>query len=83
MLQGQGPSAMGGKKSYLTDGKLTGGIGLIAWPASWGLSGIMTFVVNQDGGVFQKDLGPDTAKKAAAIKLFDPDLRWARIDITL
>jgi hypothetical protein len=82
MLKGQGPSAMGGKKSYLTNGKLTEGVGLVAWPASYGSSGIMTFLVNQDGTVFQKDLGPDTAKKARAMTLFDPDLTWARIDIT-
>ncbi len=82
MLKGQGPSAPGGKRSYLTDGKLTGGVGLVAWPAAYGSSGIMTFLVNQDGVVFQKDLGPDTARKVAAITAFDPDLSWARVDVT-
>jgi hypothetical protein len=60
---------------------MTGGFGLIAWPASYGASGIMTFIVNQDGVVFQKDLGPNTATTAAATKLFDPDLSWARVDV--
>jgi hypothetical protein len=60
---------------------MTGGFGLIAWPASYGASGIMTFIVNQDGVVFQKELGPNTATTAAATKLFDPDLSWARVDV--
>jgi hypothetical protein len=60
---------------------MTNGFGLIAWPASYRASGIMTFIVNQDGVVFQKDLGPNTAAAAAATKLFDPDLTWARVDV--
>jgi hypothetical protein len=60
---------------------MTNGFALIAWPASYGASGIMTFIVNQDGIVFQKDLGPSTPKLAAMAKLFDPDLRWARVDV--
>jgi len=57
------------------------GFAPIAWPATYGASGIMSFIVNQDGIVFQKDLGADTAKIAAATKLFDPDLSWSRVDI--
>ena len=60
---------------------MTKGFALIAWPASYGASGIMTFIVNQDGIVFQKDLGPNTAAVVAATKLFDPDLTWARVDV--
>ena len=54
----------------------------VAWPASFGASGIMTFVVDQDGVVFQKDLGTGTAAAAASITRLDPDLTWARIDVT-
>jgi Protein of unknown function (DUF2950) len=81
ILTAQGPNAAGGAQSYLTDGKMTGGFGLIAWPATFGASGIMTFVVNQDGVVFQKDLGPDTAARAASIRRFDPGLDWARVGV--
>ena len=73
-LKGQGPSADGGRMSYLVDGRQTGGFAVLAWPASYGSSGIMTFQINQEGVVFQKGLGPETAKKAAAISAFDPDL---------
>jgi Protein of unknown function (DUF2950) len=81
ILTGQGTSAAEGARDYLSGGRMTKGFALIAWPASYGASGIMTFIVNQDGIVFQKDLGPNTAVAAAAIKLFDPDLSWARVDI--
>jgi hypothetical protein len=60
---------------------MTKGFALIAWPASYGTSGIMTFIVNQDGIVFQKDLGSATASVAETIKLFDPDISWARVDV--
>jgi hypothetical protein len=60
---------------------MTNGFALIAWPASYGASAIMTFIVNQDGIVFQKDLGPRTVAIAAATKLFDPDLSRARVDV--
>jgi hypothetical protein len=81
ILTGQGTSAQEGARDYLSGGRMTNGFGLIAWPASYGASGIMSFIVNQDGIVFQRDLGPDTAAVAARTKLFDPDLSWARIDI--
>jgi hypothetical protein len=60
---------------------MTSGFALIAWPASYGVSGLMSFAVNQDGIVFQKDLGPQTAAIAAATKLFDPDLSWEKIEV--
>jgi Protein of unknown function (DUF2950) len=81
ILTGQGTSAAEGALDYVSDGRMTKGFALIAWPVSFGASGIMTFIVNQDGIVFQRDLGPDTAAMAKAIQLFDPDLSWARVDI--
>ena len=81
ILTGQGTSAAEGERNYLSGGRMTNGFALIAWPASYGASGIMTFIVNQDGVVFQKDLGPNTATVAAATKLFDPDLSWARVEV--
>jgi hypothetical protein len=82
ILTGQGPNSTEGAMNYIgADGEMTKGFAMIAWPASYGASGIMSFIVNQDGIVFQKDLGPDTASIAPTIKLFDPDLSWARVDI--
>ena len=82
ILKAQGQNAPGGAKSYLAGGRMTNGFALVAWPASFGASGIMTFVVGQDGVVFQKDLGTATAAAAASITRFDPDLTWARVDVT-
>jgi len=81
ILTAQGPDASGGAKSYLEDGRMTGGFAVLAWPASFGASGIMTFIVDHDGTVFQKNLGPDTAAAAAAITTFNPDLSWTRIEV--
>jgi Protein of unknown function (DUF2950) len=81
ILTGQGANSPGGPLEFVSDGRMTKGFGLIAWPASFGASGIMTFIVSQDGIVFQKDLGPDTAAIVQTITLFDPDLSWARVDI--
>jgi hypothetical protein len=82
VLTGQGPHAPGGAKDYMNGGKMTGGFALLAWPATYGASGIMTFLVDQDGVVFQKDLGKDTAALAGAIARFDPDISWTRVDVT-
>ncbi len=79
VLTAQGPNAPGGAKSYMQGNLMTGGFGLIAWPATYGASGIMTFVVNQAGVVFQRDLGAETGTHAAAIRSFDPGLDWARV----
>ena len=81
ILKGQGPNAPGGKLNYVVDGHMTKGFALVAWPARYGSSGIVTFVVNQDGIVYQKDLGPKTEQIASTMKLFDPDLSWARVDV--
>jgi hypothetical protein len=76
ILTRQGAMAPGGARDYLVEGHMTGGFALVAFPATWGDSGVMTFIVNQSGIVFQKNLGPDTAKIAATITEFNPDLSW-------
>jgi hypothetical protein len=81
ILTAQGADAPGGAKSYLRDGKLVDGFALIAWPAAYAASGVMTFIVNQDGVVFQRDLGPETAARVRAVEAFDPTLDWARVDL--
>ena len=79
LLYAQGPNANGGAKEYFVDGVLTGGFALVAWPAEYGASGVQTFIVNQDGVVFQKDLGEDTATVVESIKSFDPDNSWTAV----
>ena len=78
ILTAQGPSAPGGAKSFVKNGRMTEGFGLIAWPAKYDYTGVMTFIVNQDGVVYEKDLGPNTATAAAAIKSFNPDSSWQK-----
>ena len=79
MLYAQGPHAKGGAHDYFRDGLLTQGFGLVAWPAEYGASGVQTFLVNQDGVVFQKDLGEDTATVVDSIRTFDPDASWQAV----
>ena len=79
MLYAQGPNANGGAREYFKDGLLTEGFALVAWPAEYGSSGVQTFIVNQDGVVFQKDLGDDTATAVESIESFDPDSSWIAI----
>jgi hypothetical protein len=76
VLTGQAKSAPGGKYHYLINGNMIGGFALVAWPAEYGESGIMTFIVNQQGRVYQKDLGLKTAKIAAAMKEYNPENTW-------
>ena len=80
ILTSQGENAPGGKMDYIVaghDGKhMTKGFALIAWPAEWGTSGVMTFLVNQDGKVLQKDLGAKTSEEAAKITEYNPDSSW-------
>jgi hypothetical protein len=80
ILTGQGKDAPGGAYDYVVKGKMIGGFGLVAWPARWGASGVMTFVCNHDGVVYQKDLGPDTATTAATMTRFNPDSTWTKAD---
>jgi len=76
MLDKQGPNAPGGAKDYLVNGKMTGGFAVVAYPAKYGDSGIMTFVVDKDGVILQKDLGATTQEIASAMTAFDPDKTW-------
>jgi hypothetical protein len=76
VLKAQGPHANGGAYDYLAKGKMMGGFALVAYPATRGSSGVMTFLVNHDGVVYQKDLGPKTAAIAQAMTKFDPDDTW-------
>ena len=79
MLYAQGANANGGARDYFKYGLLTEGFALVAWPADYGSSGVMTFIVNQDGVVFQKDLGEDTATAVDSIQTFDPDSSWVAV----
>jgi len=80
ILTAQGPNAPGGAYSYMANGRMIGGFAVVAYPAAYGSSGVMTFVMNHDGVVFEKDLGPDTAAAAGRITRFDPDASWKRVD---
>jgi len=80
ILTRQGANAPGGALDYVVNGKMIGGFALVAYPADYGNSGIMTFLVSHEGTIFQKDLGPQTAKLAEKIALFDPDKTWTRVE---
>jgi hypothetical protein len=77
ILTRQGKSAPGGKYDYIINGRMIGGFALVAWPAEWGNTGVMTFFVNQQGRVYQKNLGPKTAKIAKGMTTYDPDDSWS------
>ncbi|MBI4862746.1 MAG: DUF2950 domain-containing protein [Candidatus Riflebacteria bacterium] len=77
ILTSQGANAEGGALDYLENGALTKGFAIVAYPVKYGVSGIRTFLVNQDGVLFERDLGPDTDKIAAGIRAFDPDEEWS------
>jgi hypothetical protein len=79
ILTAQGKHAKGGAYDYVVNGKMILGFAMVAYPAQYGSSGIMTFVVNQDGVVYQKNLGKNTAGIASAMKLYDPDLSWKKV----
>ena len=79
ILKAQGPNAPGGAKDYVVDGKMTGGFAILAYPAEYGSSGVMTFLVSKRGTVFQKDLGDATAETARAMTTFNPDSSWTRL----
>jgi Protein of unknown function (DUF2950) len=79
LLDRQGSNAPGGAKDYVVDGKMTGGFAFVAYPAEYGNSGIMTFVINQDGVPLQKDLGKATAETATAMSEFNPDASWSLV----
>ena len=79
ILSAQGPHAKGGSQNYVENGAMTKGYGLVAWPAEYGKTGVMSFIVNQDGQIYQKNLGPQSAHAAAALKSFDPDASWEAV----
>ena len=78
ILKGQGKNASGGAYDYVINGKMIGGFAVVAWPAKYGNSGVMTFIVNHDGIVYQKDLGPKTEQTAKKMTVFDPDTSWKK-----
>jgi hypothetical protein len=77
MLSNQGSNAPGGTKDYLVNGKMTGGFAFVAYPSNYGNSGVMTFIINQDAVLLQKDLGKTTIQTAEAMTAFDPDKSWS------
>jgi hypothetical protein len=82
ILKGQGKHADGGAYNYVVKGKMILGFAIIAYPAEYGNSGIMTFIVNQEGTIYQKKLGRNTTRRAEALKIFDPDKTWAKVGET-
>lgn len=79
ILQAQGPAAAGGARSYVRNGRMTDGFALVAWPARYGATGVMTFIVNHEGVVYQRDLGPGTASAVSGLSRFDPAQGWEAI----
>jgi hypothetical protein len=82
LLYGQGAAAPGGTRDYIVNGRMIGGFGAIAWPVRYGVTGVMTFIVDYKGEVYQQDLGPETAQKAGMINIFNPDKGWVKADMT-
>ena len=82
ILYSQGAESPGGEKKYVLDGRMTGGFALVAWPARYASTGIMSFIVSQDGVVFQKDLGPETSRVVATITQFNSDPSWTQVNVT-
>jgi hypothetical protein len=80
VLREQGPSAPGGQHKYVAGKFMIGGFALVAWPAQYGLTGVHTFIVSQDGTVYEKDLGAQTATAARAMVRYDPDSSWTPVD---
>ena len=79
ILTRQGKHAPIGKYNYIINGHMIAGFAFVAWPAKWGNTGVMTFIVNQQGKVYQKNLGPGTEKVAAAMTAYDPDDTWTPV----
>jgi hypothetical protein len=80
ILDGQGPNAPGGAHNYTVKNKLIGGFGLVAWPAQYEVTGIHTFIVNQDGVIYQKDIAPTPGGAPLPITRFDPDSSWRPVE---
>jgi hypothetical protein len=82
ILKGQGKHADGGAYNYVVKGKMILGFAIVAYPSEYGNSGIMTFIVNQEGTIYQKKLGKNTTRRAEALKIFDPDKTWTKVGET-
>ena len=80
ILEGQGKAAKGGAAEYVVNAEMTGGFALVAWPVHHAESGVMTFIVNQDGVAYEKDLGPGTQTAVETIKRYDPDATWHAVE---
>jgi hypothetical protein len=80
ILESQGPNAPGGQHNYVVKNALIGGFGLVAWPADYGVTGIHSFIVNQDGVVYQKDFGPKPGNVASPVTQYDPDPTWRPVE---
>jgi hypothetical protein len=80
ILKAQGKNAKDGAYDYIVNGKMIGGFGIVAYPAQYGVSGVMSFVVNHDGIIYEKDFGKETENIAQAMKLFDPDKTWKKVE---
>ncbi len=80
ILNRQGPHAPGGAKNYIVDGKMSSGFAFVAYPVEYRSSGVMTFIIDQSGSIYEKDLGPDTIKLAQAMTAFDPDSTWHKAE---
>ena len=80
ILTSQGPHAPGGAKNYVVRGKMTGGFAFVAYPAEYRSSGVMTFIVNESGTIYEKDLGPNTTQIAEAMTAYDPNPTWNKVD---
>ncbi len=79
ILTSQGPHALGGAKNYIVDGKMSAGFAFVAYPVEYQSAGVMTFIVDKSGTIYEKDLGPDTTKLAQAMTAYDPDSTWHKV----
>ena len=79
ILTGQGAAALRGARSYVVNGEMSGGFALVAWPAQYDVTGVMTFIVNQDGTVWERDLGRQTDSIARKMKVYNPDASWRQL----
>jgi len=79
ILTGQGAAVSGGARSYIVKGEMSGGFAIVAWPAQYDATGVMTFIVNQDGVVWERDLGPDTDAMARKMTVYNPDASWRQV----
>jgi len=80
LLQGQGSAAQGGATDYMVNGKMVNGFAFVAYPAEYGNSGVMSFMINQDGLLLEKDLGKSTTETATAMTQFNPDAGWKPVE---